>query len=183
MARKGASCRQQLHGTGKHETTEARAATARHLPPAAATQAWIRPLQCTGEKGKGQGGKPLHYLGCPFHRVVKGFVCQGGDILFGNGTGGESIHGKKFKDDAGGLKVKLDSRGLVAMGNTGKNSNSSQFFFTFGPQSKLNGKHVVFGRLVEGMDILDAIEATATGTDDEKPGVPVVIADCGVASE
>ena len=77
-------------------------------------------LQCTGEKGRGESGKPLHYLGCPFHRVVRGFVVQGGDILFGNGTGGESIHGKKFKDDPAGLKAKLDRRGLVAMGNTGK---------------------------------------------------------------
>jgi len=75
---------------------------------------------CTGEKGRGESGKPLHYLGCPFHRVVRGFVVQGGDILFGNGTGGESIHGKKFKDDPAGLKAKLDRRGLVAMGNTGK---------------------------------------------------------------
>jgi len=135
---------------------------------------------CTGEKGRGDGGKPLHYKGCPFHRVVKGFVAQGGDILFGNGTGGESVHGKKFKDDPAGLKAKFDRRGVVAMGNTGKNSNTSQFFFALAPQPKLNGKHVAFGEIVEGWDVLDAIEATATGRDDERPDPSVVVADCGV---
>ena len=71
----------------------------------------------------------MHYVGCPFHRIVPGFVAQAGDISFGNGTGGESIWGKKFKDDQKGLKQKFSERGLIAMGNTGKNSNTSQFFF------------------------------------------------------
>jgi len=78
---------------------------------------------CTGVKGKGGGGKPLHFFGCPFHRVVPGFIVQGGDILFGNGTGGESALGggkRTFRDDPGGLKVKLDRRGLLAMGNSGQ---------------------------------------------------------------
>ena len=150
----------------------------------------VAPLACqnfialaTGCKGKiGQCGKPLNYAGCPFHRVVGGFIAQAGDINFGNGSGGESIYnGKKFKDDKGGLKVKIDKRGLLAMGNTGKNSNTSQFFITFAPQPKLTGKHVVFGALVEGEEVLAMIEASAHPDGaDEKPTCAVVIAECGV---
>ena len=84
----------------------------------------VAPLACenfltliTGAKGtSGSSGKRLHYVGCPFHRIVPGFVAQAGDISFGNGTGGESIWGKKFKDDAKGLKEKFTKRGLLAMG-------------------------------------------------------------------
>ena len=90
----------------------------------------VAPLACenflslvSGAKGKsGSSGKPLHYENCPFHRIVPGFVAQAGDISFGNGTGGESIWGKKFKDDKQGLKQKFSGRGLLAMGNTGKNA-------------------------------------------------------------
>jgi|EP00505_MAST-04D_sp_SCG-Rhode-Island_P001024 peptidylprolyl isomerase len=134
---------------------------------------------CTGEKGKGKSGRPLHFKGSPFHRIVSGFVAQGGDISTGTGAGGESIFGKKFNDDKAGLKKKLNKRGLVAMCNTGKNTNTSQFFFTFVPCPKLDGKHVVFGEVVEGIDVLDAIEA-AGSAGEGKPTVPVIIADCGV---
>ena len=92
---------------------------------------------CTGEKGKGKSGKPLHYLGTPFHRIVKKFVAQCGDINTGTGAGGESIWGKNFKDDKLGLKKKIDSRGLLCMCNTGKNSNTSQFFFSLDKLPKL----------------------------------------------
>jgi cyclophilin family peptidyl-prolyl cis-trans isomerase len=82
---------------------------------------------CTGEKGKSSvSSKPLHYKGARFHRIVEGFVAQGGDTVFGNGSGGDSIWGKKFKDDTKGLSIKLDRKGLLAMCNTGKNSNGSQ---------------------------------------------------------
>jgi cyclophilin family peptidyl-prolyl cis-trans isomerase len=105
----------------------------------------IAPLACenflalvTGEKGiSGGSGKKLHYAGCPFHRIVPDFVAQAGDISFGNGTGGESIWGKKFNDDQKGLKQKFSERGLLAMGNTGKNANTSQFFFSLDALPKL----------------------------------------------
>lgn len=137
---------------------------------------------CKGAGKSGSSGVQLRYHGSQFHRVVKGFVCQGGDIVFGNGSGGESIWGKKFKDDKGGLRLKHDKAGLLSMGNGGKNSNTSQFFFTFAPCKMLDGKHVVFGRIVEDSDdTLAAIEATARESkSDETPSVSVVIADCGV---
>lgn len=135
----------------------------------------------TGLKGKSSNtGKPLHYAGCPFHRIVKGFVAQTGDIATGTGAGGESIWGKKFKDDKDGLKVKLGKRGAVAMCNNGKNSNTSQFFFAFAPLPKLTGKHVVFGEVIEGMEVLDVIEAAGTEDMEGKPAVPVIIVGSGV---
>ncbi len=136
----------------------------------------------TGEKGKGKSGKPLHFQGCNFHRIVKGFIAQGGDFMTGTGAGGESIYGKKFQDDKKGLKKKLDKRGLVAMCNTGKNSNTSQFFFTFAPCNNLNGKHVVFGEIVEGLDVLDRLESA--GSEGEgKPTVSVIITSCGLIDD
>lgn len=134
---------------------------------------------CTGEKGnaKSNRSKALHYKGCSFHRIVKGFVCQGGDIILGDGRGGESIYGKKFVDEKGGLALN-HSRGVLSMANSGKNSNTSQFFFTFAEQTKLNKKHVVFGVIEEGLDVLDAIESRAA-SDDGTPLIPVVISDCG----
>lgn len=141
----------------------------------------------TGEKGKStNSGKQLHYKGCPFHRIIQGFVAQGGDISTGTGAGGESIWGKKFKDDRDGLKIKLGKRGQLAMCNTGKNCNTSQFFFSFGPNTaKLSGKHVIFGEIVEGLEVLDLMEATADSkaAGDGKPKVSVIIADCGLLSE
>jgi len=143
-----------------------------------------------GNRGKGQeSGCPMTYVGCHFHRVIKGFVAQGGDFVKNNGSGGECVFpGKKtgFKDDPAGLKVKLDERGLLAMGNSGKNTNTSQFFFTLGDQSKLTGRHVGFGRIAAGdtasLAVLDIIEQCAAAADDDsgKPTHPVVIADCGV---
>jgi len=121
--------------------------------------------------------KLMTYVNCKFHRIVKGFCCQTGDFLFGNGTGGESVFGKKFKDDRGGLLRKHDKRGIVSMCNTGKNSNTSQFFFTLGPAPNCDGKHVVFGEIVSGFDVLDAIEAC--GSDDGTPTKDVYITGCG----
>ena len=144
-----------------------------------------------GNRGKGQeSGCALSYKGCHFHRVIKGFVAQGGDFVKNNGSGGECVFpGKKggFKDDPAGLKVKLDQRGMLAMGNSGKNTNTSQFFFCLGDQSKLTGKHVGFGKILleEGQadhPVLAIMEqcAAAEGDDSGKPTHPIVIADCGV---
>ncbi|KAL7579309.1 hypothetical protein ACA910_013992 [Epithemia clementina (nom. ined.)] len=135
----------------------------------------------------GESGKPLTYRGSSIHRVVPGFVMQGGDFVFGNGTGGECVFDKKksFKDERAGLLKKHNQRGLLSMGNSGKNSNTSQFFFTFGhalPQC--DGKHVIFGKLVSGMDLLDFIEQQQQqqggGDNDGTPSQSIVITDCGI---
>jgi peptidyl-prolyl isomerase D len=139
-----------------------------------------------GNRGKGQeSGCVMSYKGCQFHRVIKGFVAQGGDFVKNNGSGGECVFpGKKggFKDDPAGLKVKLDARGMLAMGNSGKNTNTSQFFLTFGDMSRLTGKHVGFGKMVSGEDVLGIMEQCAApeGDDSGKPAYPIMIADCGV---
>ena len=97
---------------------------------------------CTGEKGVGIGGKPLHYRGSPFHRVIPGFMAQGGDFTNGNGSGGESIYGARFEDE--GFELTHDGAGLLSMANAGPNSNGSQFFITTAPCPFLNGKHVSY---------------------------------------
>lgn len=103
---------------------------------------------CTGEKGVGSDGLPLHYKGSPFHRIITDFMVQGGDITTGNGMGGESIYGKTFADE--NFDLKFTRPGLLAMANSGPNTNGSQFFITFINTSWLNGKHVVFGQLIGG---------------------------------
>ena len=130
----------------------------------------------TGEKGDGKSGKPLHYKGSTFHRVIKDFMIQGGDFTKGDGTGGESIYGEKFNDE--NFKLKHVKPGLLSMANSGKNTNGSQFFITTTNTLHLDGKHVVFGEVVEGMDIVHKIENVEKGAND-KPEVDVVIADCG----
>jgi len=137
-----------------------------------------------GESGKpkpaplGESGKPLTFRKTNFHRVIPGFVCQGGDFVFQNGSGGESVFGKKFKDERAGLQLKHDRRGVLSMGNSGKNSNSSQFFLTFDKAPHCDGKHVVFGEIVSGFEVLDAIESVGTSLGD--PTKTVTITDCGI---
>ncbi|GLC33065.1 Peptidyl-prolyl cis-trans isomerase 7 [Pleodorina starrii] len=134
----------------------------------------------TGEKGLGKASKkPLHFKGTKFHRIVKGFCCQGGDIVRGDGSGGDSIYGGQFNDEKPGLKLKHDGPGVLSMANGGKNTNTSQFFFTLATAPQCDGKHVVFGKVLEGLDILARIDAEAASADGT-PRVDVSIADCGV---
>ena len=127
----------------------------------------------------GESGKPLSYKNCNVHRIVPGFIVQGGDFVFGNGSGGESIfNGKKFKDERAGLLMKHDRKGILSMGNSGKNSNTSQFFITFGSAPQCDGKHVIFGEVLSGFEVLDAIEKV--GNANGEPSVSVQITDCGV---
>ncbi|KAL2468239.1 Peptidyl-prolyl cis-trans isomerase [Forsythia ovata] len=133
---------------------------------------------CTGEKGVGRSGKPLHYKGSIFHRVIPGFMCQGGDFTAGNGTGGESIYGSKFADE--NFVKKHTGPGILSMANSGPNTNGSQFFICTDQTEWLDGKHVVFGKVVQGMDVVRSMEKV--GSDSGRTARAVMIANSGQLS-
>lgn len=131
---------------------------------------------CTGERGKSPSGHSLHYKNSIFHRVIPEFMIQGGDFTKRNGTGGESIYGAPFPDED--LSLAVDAPGLLVMANRGAHTNSSQFFVTLAPAEHLTGKHVVFGKVVRGMEVVKAIEAVPTDAKDI-PLKRVEVVNCG----
>lgn len=131
---------------------------------------------CTRPQGSG-------YKGSTFHRIIPGFMIQGGDYTAHNGTGGKSIFKDEpqFRDE--NFKLKHTKEGLLSMANAGPNTNGSQFFITLGPTPWLDGKHVVFGEVVEGMDVVNKIATFGTQQGQVKGGRKIRVHNCGVVED
>ncbi|KAH6560458.1 hypothetical protein BASA61_008792 [Batrachochytrium salamandrivorans] len=129
---------------------------------------------CTGEYRVND--VPQGFKNCQFHRVIKDFMVQGGDFLKGDGTGALSIYGERFPDE--NFQLKHSSAGLLSMANSGPNTNGSQFFMTCAKCDFLDGKHVVFGRVIDGLLVLRKIENVPTGSN-SRPRMPVIVSECG----
>ena len=117
---------------------------------------------CDGSAGVGNSGKPLHFKDSKFHRIIPGFMAQGGDFTSGDGRGGESVYGNKFNDE--NFKIEHTKPYLLSMANAGPNTNGSQFFITFKETPWLNGRHTVFGEVIEGHDVVDKLEKIGSGS-------------------
>mmetsp|Transcript_26284 Transcript_26284/g.60943 ORF Transcript_26284/g.60943 Transcript_26284/m.60943 type:complete len:394 (+) Transcript_26284:111-1292(+) len=134
---------------------------------------------CTGERGRGASGKRLTYLGSTFHRILPGFVCIGGDITLGDGTGGESIYGHSFKDE--NFQIKHDCEGILSMANTGPDTNGSQFLICCKPSPQLDDKNVAFGKITSGLEVVKMMEEV--GSEDGTTSKRVTILDSGEMSQ
>ena len=130
---------------------------------------------CSGEAGDDAHGVPLWYKGSPFHRLIPGFMAQGGDFTNGDGTGGESIYGPSFDDE--NFDIKFTKPYQLAMANAGPNTNGSQFFITFEATTWLDGHHVIFGEVLDGFDVVDQLENI--GTQSGAPTKTAIVANSG----
>eukprot|EP00761_Pharyngomonas_kirbyi_P014179 gb/GECH01014209.1/.p1 GENE.gb/GECH01014209.1/~~gb/GECH01014209.1/.p1 ORF type:complete len:180 (+),score=36.58 gb/GECH01014209.1/:1-540(+) len=129
---------------------------------------------CTGEYRK--GGLPIGYKNCNFHRVIKDFMIQGGDFINGDGTGSLSIYGDKFQDE--NFKIKHTGPYLLSMANSGPDTNGCQFFITCAKCDWLDGKHVVFGKVIDGKVVVNKVENVSVGPNN-KPKLTVTVSECG----
>ncbi|KAH7825771.1 peptidyl-prolyl cis-trans isomerase, cyclophilin-type [Monocercomonoides exilis] len=130
---------------------------------------------CTGEAKRGI--LPIGYKNSIFHRIIRNFIIQGGDFVRGDGSGSTSIYGETFPDE--NFLLKHSAPGLLSMANSGPNTNGCQFFITCAPTPNLDGKHVVFGRVIDGMSVVRLIEQASVTPQTKRPLHPIIIKECG----